>query len=915
MFNWLKIQIEKSNLTVPFLYFIALLFCFYPIFSGHASIQWDACDLWMTWKHFIVEELYNGQLPLWNPYHANGFPQHGDSMTWYPISWFFGFLFGTYNLNSLNFEYLFHLFVAGLGFYHFSGIFSQNKNIRFLLGLSFMLSGFMIGNAQHVAWIISAAWMPWFFLLLHQIFKSFTYQKLLKFTLVAFLLFSGGYLAIFFVILYITIAYVLYKFWKLKIISLISKTSLHLGIAFVLILLLSLPLLLSLLEIFPLFNRFDASSPSFNLNLGATPLNGIFAIFLPFSTAIYNLKELEFGTFSSYLGMIPVLLIIVNFKTILSNKKTLFLLLAAVLFLLISMGDAFPFRKALSYLPLMDLFRYPTLFRLFFIFLILIVVGISFEERKITNLSFSKKYKLYFIISSILLIVLSVLIFKKIDLEQLKHYLKYLEQFKAFENLNFGTRVLLNLLFILCVNSLVFLIIWRKKTIKVIRYLVIFGVLEILFITYTTAPHAVYYEVNVKFANKLIDYQAKNYPPQIKNHEENEKNLWTNYLDFSWQGKTFYLKQFSSNWYNPLSLKYNEQIESPVKISDSLISTLPLYCIVSNKNIEKIKEKNIQFRVLNNQHFQFTYLDSVTKNEYLFFKQLHVSEWKAYVKNKEIPILVSKSGFMFVDAKYLAQTIDFNYENNNYKIAFLVFIITFLLILISLFILSKNKKEIISLTVILFILMSYNNWERFQNIEQLKVYQINKIDKKTLDTQDHFKQVDYWKNLGDSVLLKQNYPKTDAAISYLEFFYKKTNKIFLVDKQKFELLKRKKESYNVLISLKNISKNNSFQVDLVDLIMKKKLQNKVIYIKLVYSAPNDIKYKLWLSQTRNNEWLRGKAWSLNSKQLVEEKSDKIIIQAIDLSRYRLLQEDKLSLFIWDEKETGNIKIKEFQILQ
>lgn len=129
-------------------------------------MNWDALDLWMPWKHFIVDELYNGNLPLWNPYFRDGFPQHGDTMTWYPISWFLGFLFGGYNLFSVNLEFLLHLLIAGTGMFSLSNRFSNNQKVNFLIGLSFMLSGFMIGNAQHVAWVISAAWMPWYFLAL-----------------------------------------------------------------------------------------------------------------------------------------------------------------------------------------------------------------------------------------------------------------------------------------------------------------------------------------------------------------------------------------------------------------------------------------------------------------------------------------------------------------------------------------------------------------------------------------------------------------------------------------------------------------------------------------------------------------------------------------------------------------------------
>ena len=39
-------------------------------------------------------------------------------MTWYPISWIIGLIFGN-DLITLQYEYLFHLFIGGIGVYFF----------------------------------------------------------------------------------------------------------------------------------------------------------------------------------------------------------------------------------------------------------------------------------------------------------------------------------------------------------------------------------------------------------------------------------------------------------------------------------------------------------------------------------------------------------------------------------------------------------------------------------------------------------------------------------------------------------------------------------------------------------------------------------------------------------------------------
>src|ERR1035437_4911660 len=66
-----------------------LLFYFQPLFSGNASIQWDAVDVQYSAQNYLSEMLHAGKLPHWTPYVYSGMPFLADPQVgaWYPLNW------------------------------------------------------------------------------------------------------------------------------------------------------------------------------------------------------------------------------------------------------------------------------------------------------------------------------------------------------------------------------------------------------------------------------------------------------------------------------------------------------------------------------------------------------------------------------------------------------------------------------------------------------------------------------------------------------------------------------------------------------------------------------------------------------------------------------------------------------------
>ena len=148
----------------------------WPLVTMKASLKWDALDLYLPWKNFACECLSNGILPFWSPFINGGFPQMGDPGTWYPISWLIG-LVNKYNIYSLHFEFLLHLYIAAIGAYKLSMISWFPKKIALFYGSFIYVLRFFVSNAQHIGWLVGAAWLPFIIYYLLKTISSSSYRQ------------------------------------------------------------------------------------------------------------------------------------------------------------------------------------------------------------------------------------------------------------------------------------------------------------------------------------------------------------------------------------------------------------------------------------------------------------------------------------------------------------------------------------------------------------------------------------------------------------------------------------------------------------------------------------------------------------------------------------------------------------------
>lgn len=335
------------------------------------TMKWDMANYFLSIRYLIGYSLQHRVLPVWNPYLSLGYPLASSvtSGVWYPPVWFFGYLFG-YNATLINVECVLHLVIAGTGFYYFMRTQHFSRRVALLMGCTYALSGFFVSNAQHLNFIIGAAWLPVFSGLLIRAIETGKIRHIVASSLVLFMMVTGGYPAIFIILFYIILVYFLFLFIKYirekNKVGITRILKIILGVGACTSLLCAYPLLLYQ-QAAPFITRGHGISLAFSLSL-PFPVEA----WLSFLNPVASLNpsayaDSDISMINAYFGIGWVLVLGIAFF----YKRPLFdyfILFISLFFLATSAGSLFPFRSWLyELLPGMNLFRFPAIFRLFVI--------------------------------------------------------------------------------------------------------------------------------------------------------------------------------------------------------------------------------------------------------------------------------------------------------------------------------------------------------------------------------------------------------------------------------------------------------------------------------------------------------------------------------------------------------------------
>ncbi|MFT5859215.1 MAG: hypothetical protein ACI865_001315 [Flavobacteriaceae bacterium] len=653
---------------------IVLVVALWPLVSGAAVMKWDAMDLYLPWKYFVTDGIAHGQLPLWNPYINAGFSQMGDPGSWYPVSWVIGWLSGSYGMGSLHFEYLLHLYIGGIGFYLLGKSHGWLRAACLVGGIGYMLSGIMIGNAQHVGWVVSAAWLPWILVYFRAILNKPNLSSGLKLALVLFLMLSGGYPGMFIVTVYILVFYFIINAWKkyrAKDSNLLKKQLLYFSIAGCVFMALGLVVLISSFDMSSLITRGvglnDRTDVWNTLNGSLTPQSLVSYVY-PLATTVNDQAfwGADFSMTNCYFGVLSLLTILVVVFQKDAPKNSRIYAVIGLLFLGIALGQDLPLRKLTTYLPFMDLFRFPSLFRLFALFFFLLSAGVSLNH--ILASDRLKKHFLYalLILSGIFGLV-SLLLFTDVELWKYKQifsigWLHFMEQgtIKELIFLQSGILVLL--------TGGLWLLLRSKKISWGIALLVIISVEAISF-TRMNNYATILYDRSLSEASVGMDDLPDGYPTpstSLPLTTFNDVDQSQHFIQL-WKNLSIYLKQPTYDGISPYA--YHSMAEAVVSGEFDKITKYPLIFLAS----ELDKDHNIDTTSIDTLSHQKLRIDGFNPNNitinvqsttssYLVYVQNHHPSWNVYIDSKKAELHKVSDTFMAVKISKGTHTVDFRFE-------------------------------------------------------------------------------------------------------------------------------------------------------------------------------------------------------------------------------------------------------------
>ncbi|MEP7170147.1 MAG: hypothetical protein ABI855_12310, partial [Bacteroidota bacterium] len=512
MYNFLKTY-------RPYLVIIVVgLIGYWQVALMQNILKWDMMDQYFPWRYFVSECLRNGIFPQWNPYQHSGYPIHADpqSGVWYPVVWIISFIYG-YDIYANQFDFAIHVILGGIGMFLLIKYLVKNEEAALLAGCCYMLSGFFIGNAQHLTYIVSGAWIPFILFFYARMLQNNSWKDIVRVSLCFFLLLTGGYPAFAIILSYSLLVifgiHSIHLFRKKDLVRL-KKFVLNNFLFLFLTLILSAGLVISLFIGFQYFTRSERlpieiinQAPFAPQSLISCLLSLVTATDREFINSDIAMSNLNFGTicFAGFL--------LTFFRK--KEMKEKIILAAGIFFMLASFGAYTPVRKLLyDFVPLMDLFRFPGIFRLFTIICFIISSAYSlkvlFEQKN--NI---KKFKITLISFLIFYTTMMILAFIKDRLFDLEYFGS--QPFNSFVNgLNFWESSLLQSV-ILFILLCIFFFVLKKDFSKNFKYLFWIAIADVIVSAQLNLPVTVTSDIeSSKIKTQLSQMPLKFPVPQNK---------------------------------------------------------------------------------------------------------------------------------------------------------------------------------------------------------------------------------------------------------------------------------------------------------------------------------------------------------------------------------------------------------------
>lgn len=704
-------NIKKHGLNFLLL-FVILIIAHWSLVTFCHSTKWDFIDLSIPWRYFLGESLRAGIFPLWLPYQNLGYPAYYDLQNFYPIAWLFSY-FRPYDLYSANIELLFHYFFAGIGMYYLALKNKIQSPFAFAAGVAYMLCGFMISNAQHLGWIVSACWLPFLFGAYKSFIDNPKISSVFLIVVLVFLFVSGGYAAFNIIACYILFSFFIFKIaqlFKQKEFSKIRKLFLFNSYLLIVCAICCSVLLYSVYSLSLEISRGKSVSLE-QSDFGAFTWQSCISFIFPYATVKNSdFFQTDIALANGYFGLMGLLFFIVGIISFVRFPKTIsaehkLLIFIATISLLAALGTNFIIREALfRFAPLMNYFRFPSIFRIFFI-LFAILVSSYFMQEYFSNKQPRKNLFFSFLIVFVTALGVSAYVY-------FRHRDIYVREFisKAFfvftKDYDKNAHIVAQSLFVFPLIFLLYYFLIVKKNLRVTIFLI---VLDCTIAAMLNAPYTTFSEdVNLKESNKLFEKIPKEFPVPDMSPLKTDADAGHESFPF-WRNTSIFRKQLSPDGMSPfITTAFEYQVDSiPDKFS--LITKNPAL-FFTNKviDIKEIRSKPLNeidsstifiakndFINMDNEAIGMPIKSKITPIKFspdemtidanvsssgilVFIHSIHAN-WNVLVDgNKEKIIPVNRS-FMGVSLSKGSHLISFEFKNQILKIFFYISVYSFLL--------------------------------------------------------------------------------------------------------------------------------------------------------------------------------------------------------------------------------------------
>lgn len=635
------------------------ILCLWQISLFQNTLKFDMMDQYFPFRYFTGECISNGIIPWWNPYIYLGYPFYADPQSgfWYPLTWILGI--NGYSVYDLHLEFMFHIIFAGYGLYYLLRCLKIEVYYALIFAMCYEVCGFFIGNAQHFTYIIGACYLPWILACFIQILHVQKYICGIALSFFLSLLISGGYPAITIILIYILALYFLYTFFEEKLWRIHGTLLQIFKIFFIVAILtsiLSAGYFASIIETHDLITRGDGVSAEKSLYMPFPPL-ALISLILPFFTALKSAYiHSDISMINAYCGLISIIFLPIGlfFKR---WKGKAFWITIGFISLLASFGESTPFRLWLYYhVPFMNLFRFPSIFRIFFILSMLIIAAHGLQYMTISKTIKARKVLKITLFILLFLSISAFVLGLKLNGElALFHFWDYDKEALLKLSENEYTRLIfqasIQFVYLIC-----FYILFRKNPLHLKKWLLLLIIIDLYTATQLNMSGTVVSKKSVYRYNWTLSQNPNNFP-NSENTKLSDLRQYDESLIPSCSNQTIFFKNISDNGYNPFQLKKFILFEQS---KDRKITMQNPIFYLSN-SLENVK-------VITMLPNYFEARIDIKKDDTLNLLQTYSPEWTLKIDNHLTRIIEKNNGLMAAKVSAKNHTIVFEYKPNYLKL-------------------------------------------------------------------------------------------------------------------------------------------------------------------------------------------------------------------------------------------------------